>query len=86
MDLREYMFRKRMTIPHLCKLMDCSRQQIGLVKAGKPVSKKFARQLERITDGEVTVAEIVTSGPIPFPTQEPEQKEEELEEEFALEG
>ena len=78
MDLREYMFRKRMTIPHLCKLMDCSRQQIGLVKAGRPVSKNFARQLERVTNGEVTVAEIVTSGPIlPFPEPEPEYQEDE---------
>ncbi len=77
MDLREYLFRKRMTIPCLAKMLDCSRQQIGLVKAGRPVSKKFARQIERVTNGEVTVDEVVTSGTIitlPTPEKEDEDK------------
>lgn len=63
MDLREYLFRKRMTIKALAEEMDCSKPQLSLVKRGKPVSPRFARRLEKATNGEIQASDIVTIQP-----------------------
>lgn len=60
MDLRRYLFENRITAKAFAQLMDCSRQQIGLVVAGKPVGKKFARQIEKATKGVVMRYEVIT--------------------------
>jgi DNA-binding transcriptional regulator YdaS (Cro superfamily) len=59
MNLREYMFRKRLTCTSLAEILDCSRQWVAHAKNGHKVSAKFARQIEKITDGNVTVDEIL---------------------------
>jgi hypothetical protein len=69
MKLREYMYLNRITSIELARKLECSRAQITIAKAGKKVSRRFAKDLERVTNGEVTVAEI-----LPFPT--PKQEEE----------
>ncbi len=77
MDLREYMFRKRLTNKQMAALLDCSEPQIILVRRGKQVSEKFARQLEKATDGEVKRSEVVTKATIitlPTPDKEDEDK------------
>lgn len=59
MNIKEYMLKAGLTAEALAELMDCSRQQITLVRRGKKVSEKFARQIQRITKGLVTVAEVM---------------------------
>jgi DNA-binding transcriptional regulator YdaS (Cro superfamily) len=70
MKLCDYMYFNKITSSELAKKLGCSRAQITIAKAGKKVSKWFARDLERATNGEVTVAEIL---PFPAPKQEPEE-------------
>ncbi len=79
MDLREYMFKYRITNKQMAEFLDCSEPQIALVKRGKPVSKKFARQLERATNGEIKKENVVTNEPIPFPSPEHEYQDEPIE-------
>lgn len=77
MDLREYMFRKRLTNKQMAALLDCSEPQIILVRRGKPVSEKFARQLERATNGEIQRTEVVTKAtiiPLPVPEKDDDDK------------
>ncbi len=64
MNLKEYMSRKRMPNRMLACVLDCSVPQIVLARRGK-VSAKFARQIEKYTEGLVTVKEILD--PIPWP-------------------
>lgn len=74
MKLCDYMYFNKITSSELAEKLGCSRAQITIAKAGKKVSKWFARDLERVTGGKVTVAEI-----IPLPTQEPQKEEEPIE-------
>lgn len=59
MDLRRYMFENRLTSVEVAKRLECSRQLVTMVRAGKRVSKRFAKDIERMTDGQVTVQEIL---------------------------
>lgn len=59
MDLREYMFRNRLTSVQLAKDLECSRQLITIAKAGKRVSKRFAKDVSEFTKGLVTVEELM---------------------------
>lgn len=61
MDLREYMFRKRLSLDEMAELLDCSISQIIRMRAGKTVSPKFARLTSVATDGEIGINDIVIS-------------------------
>ena len=74
MKLCDYMYFNKITSSALAKELGCSRAQITIAKAGKKVSKWFARDLERATNGAVTVAEI-----IPLPKPKPEAEENPIE-------
>ncbi len=63
MDLREYMFRNRLSSVQLAKDLDCSRGQITLMRMGKRVGKRFALDVEKITGGMVTVGELINGKP-----------------------
>jgi DNA-binding transcriptional regulator YdaS (Cro superfamily) len=78
MDLREYMFHNRLSNKNMAEILDCSIPQIILVRRGKRVSKKFARQLEKATNGQITATEVVTEIiPLSLPEKEnPDDKKE----------
>jgi hypothetical protein len=59
MDLRTYMFENRLTSVEVAKQLECSRQLVTMVRSGKRVSKRFAKDLEAFTGGKVTVKEIL---------------------------
>jgi DNA-binding transcriptional regulator YdaS (Cro superfamily) len=69
------MYFNKITSSELAKKLGCSRAQITIAKAGKKVSKWFARDLERATNGKVTLAEI-----LPFPETKPEIQNDPMEE------
>ena len=60
MNLREYLFLKRMSVTEFSKMVDHSRNYISQIINGKHVpSKKLARAIERATDGEVKADELM---------------------------
>lgn len=72
MNIKEYMLKAELTTQSLAALMDCSTAQITLLRAGKKVSKKFARQIERVTKGMVKAEDVLNPPKIePLPTPEP---------------
>jgi DNA-binding transcriptional regulator YdaS (Cro superfamily) len=58
MDLREYMFRNHLTSVEVAKRLECSRQLVTMARSGKRVSRRFAKDIERMTGGQVTIDEI----------------------------
>lgn len=60
MDLREYLFRHRTSIAEFGRLIDYSRIHLSKVVNGerKP-SEKLARAIEKATNSEVTVKELL---------------------------
>jgi hypothetical protein len=68
MHLKEWMFKRQITAIEIAKQLDCSRQQITAIRAGKKPSKWFAKALEEFTQGMVTKEEILN--PKPFVTSE----------------
>lgn len=71
MDIREYMFRNRLTNKKMAEILDCSLPQIGLIRRGAKVSHKFARQVQKATNGMVSIEEICTLIPPPMPGDQP---------------
>lgn len=72
MNIKEYMFRQGLTTQSLAALMDCSTAQITLLRSGKRVSKKFARQVERVTKGLVSADEVINPPKlVPLPSPKP---------------
>lgn len=60
MNLREYLFLKRMSVTEFSKLVDHSRNYISQIVNGKHIpSKKLARAIEKATNGEVTAEELI---------------------------
>ena len=60
MNLREYLFLKRMNITEFSILVDCSRNYISQIVNGRYIpSKKLARAIERVTNGEVKAIDVV---------------------------
>jgi DNA-binding transcriptional regulator YdaS (Cro superfamily) len=60
MDLREYLFRKRMTVTDFSKLIDYSRTHISeIIHGTRRPGKKVARIIEKATNGEVTAEELL---------------------------
>lgn len=60
MELREYLFRNRISITDFSKKVDFSRNYISQIALGyrKP-SKKLAKLIEKETNGEVTLEELI---------------------------
>lgn len=59
MELREYIFRKNCTLVHMSKLLEITRQHLSKIvrKESRP-SLRLARDIEKLTNGEVTVTEL----------------------------
>lgn len=60
MDLREYLFRHRLTVTEFAKVINYGRTYINNVVTGtRSPGKKLAKEIERATNGEVTVDELL---------------------------
>jgi hypothetical protein len=70
MNLKEYLFRKDLSCSGFARILDCSRQQVAKARAGHKVSAKFARQIQRETNGLVTVDEILNPKPTVWQDEE----------------
>lgn len=64
MNLREYLFLKRMSVTEFSELVDHSRNYISQIVNGKyKPSKRLARAIEKMTNGEVTAQELMQDIP-----------------------
>jgi ribosome-binding protein aMBF1 (putative translation factor) len=63
MNLREYLFYNRITVKEFSEKIEYSRTHLSAIIHGrlKP-SKRLAKQIERETNGEVTVKELMEGG------------------------
>jgi transcriptional regulator with XRE-family HTH domain len=60
MNLREYLFIKRMSIQEFSEIVDYSRVHIsGIVNGKFRPSRKLAKRIEKETNGEVTINELL---------------------------
>lgn len=60
MELRDYLHFKRITILDFAKKVDIHRGTLSLILNGKQrAGKRLAVDIERVTNGEVTVAEVL---------------------------
>lgn len=60
MELKIYLVKNRLTIKEFCEMVNYSRNQISGVINGKlRPSKKLAKIIEKATNGEVTVEELL---------------------------
>jgi len=60
MDLREYLFRKRLKVTEFSKNLGASRIHISEIVNGRRVpSRLLAKAIEKETGGEVTVKELL---------------------------
>lgn len=65
MDLREYLFRNRLTVKEFSEALDCSRTHLTELMHGRRKSgKRLANDIEKLTEGQVTVAEIMATQPV----------------------
>ena len=54
MDIREYLFIKNLKVDEFAKILDCAPSYLSSVKCKKrKPGKKFARQVEKATNGMV---------------------------------
>lgn len=62
MDLREYLFYKRISVAEFSRIIDYSRIHISEIVLGrrKP-SPRLAKIISKATNGEVTVEELLTT-------------------------
>jgi len=62
MDLREYLFKKRMSVSDFAKKINFARTYIsGIISGANKPSKKLAKIIEEATNGEVTAEELLSS-------------------------
>jgi len=61
MELREWMFHKRISDGEMAEKVACTRNYLNLIKrkAIKP-SYRLAKDIEQITQGQVTIAELMS--------------------------
>ena len=60
MHIREYLFHNELKVKDFAKKLGCSREYVTLIKHKKKIPGRFlAQQIERITNGMVTVEEIL---------------------------
>jgi len=61
MDLKEYLYQKRMTITQFGELIDFSRTHLSQVMNGNlKAGRKLVRAIEKATNGEVKASEIAS--------------------------
>lgn len=61
MDLREYLFRKRMTVTDFAKQINYNPDYVGFIaRKQKRAGMKLAKLIEKATDGQVTIAELMS--------------------------
>lgn len=54
MELREYLFRNRLTVTHLSRLLECTRTHLSeIIHGRRKPSRRLAKDIEKITNGEV---------------------------------
>ena len=60
MDLREYLFRKRLSIKEFGEMVYCSRTYISnIVHKKRTPSIRLAKSIEKVTNGEVTAESLL---------------------------
>ncbi len=60
MNLKEYLFLKRMTVTEFSEMMGYHRNHISGIISGRVIpSRGLAKSIERITNGEVTAKELL---------------------------
>lgn len=60
MDLREYLFRHRLSVVDFSKIIECDRAYLSKIVNGKlKPSKRLAKDIEEATNGEVTASELL---------------------------
>ena len=60
MNLREYLFLKRMTVKEFSEIVECSRNHISqIINSGTKPSKRLAKDIERATNGEVKAEDLL---------------------------
>lgn len=60
MDLREYLFRKRMSVTEFAKKINYTRTYVNNILTGtKKAGKKLAKLIEKETNGEVKAEELL---------------------------
>lgn len=60
MDLREYLFRKRITVKEFSETLDYTRTHLSqIINGNRSPSKRLARSIEKATNGEVTAEELL---------------------------
>ncbi len=60
MDLRTYLFHKRMSIADFSRRLKCSRDHLSRIVNGKlKPSARLAEDIEQATNGEVTIDELL---------------------------
>lgn len=60
MDLKDYLYIKRMTINQFAELIGYSRNHIsGIINGRLKPTKKLAQYIEKMTEGEVTVEDLL---------------------------
>lgn len=61
LTLKEYMYNNRLTIAQVAAMVDYSQGHVQGIVSGKfPVSRKFARSIEKATQGIVTQKTVLT--------------------------
>lgn len=60
MNLREYLFRKHLKVTEFSKVIQCNRSYLNdIVNGIKKPGMRLAKEIERETNGEVTVKELM---------------------------
>jgi len=60
MDLRRYLFEHRIKVKDFSELIGCTRIHLsGILNQKRKASIRMAKSIERFTDGEVTVNEVL---------------------------
>lgn len=60
MDLREYLFRKRLSITQFSALVFCNRNYISQIANKKRIpSVRLAKAIEQVTNGDVSAEEVL---------------------------
>lgn len=60
MDLREYLFRNRLTVKEFSQRLECSRPHLTeIIHGRRKPGKRLANDIEKLTGGQVKAAELL---------------------------
>jgi transcriptional regulator with XRE-family HTH domain len=60
MDLREYLFRKKLTVTEFAKKINYGRTYVNeIITGNRTPGRKLAEALEKETNGEVTIKDLI---------------------------